>query len=156
MVAVPTTRVQQHQRHAAALFVGLALTVIAALAPIVDIATIDTIGDHVRAAYPQWSPALVAEDRNAIAIYMVATNIIGIIGWLATIGAVLARRRWARGLATTLFAFGLLYSLLNLGFGGAAYHVVVPTDHGLLTLLPTLAGLVALVSLWRGRTNTSR
>jgi len=59
----------------------------------VDIATVDTISDHVRAAYPAWGPASVGADRNAIVIYLVIT--------------------------------------------------------GVLTLLPSLAGLIVVVSLWR-------
>ncbi len=128
---------------------GLILTVIATVAPIVDMATVDTISDHVRAAYPAWGQTLVAADRNAMVIYLVVTGVLGIVSWLWVIRAVMAGKRWARAAATSACAAGLLLALVNLTTGGGQYDVILPTGYGVLTLLPSLAGLLAVVSLWR-------
>jgi hypothetical protein len=137
------------RRRPAAMYIGLALTVLATLAPLVDVATIDTLSQHVRDAYPGWGPALVRDDRNAMVIYLLITGGLGIITWLWTIWAVTTRRRWARLAATTAFAAGAGVALLNLTLGGGHYHTILPLVYGLLTLLPALAGLAAVVSMWR-------
>ena len=114
-----------------------------------DAATVDTISNHMRAAYPAWGQALAAEGRNAIVIYLAVTGVLGIISWLFVIRAVIAGKRWARAAATSAFAAGVLLALVNLTVGGGQYTVIVPTGYGVLTLLPSLAGLIAVVSLWR-------
>ncbi|MFG1812176.1 hypothetical protein ACGFIF_00305 [Kribbella sp. NPDC049174] len=132
-----------------ALYAGLALTLIATLAPLIDLVTADSIGDHVRAAYPDWSADLVAKDRNAITIYLVAVGALGLAGWLWSIVAVTRGKRRARGISTTLFLIGATVQLIGLSIGGEAYTTIVPTLHGVLGFLPSLAGLVAVVGLWR-------
>jgi hypothetical protein len=138
-------------RRPTALYVGLALTVLAAVAPLLDIATVDTLAGHVRDAYPHWSPHSVALDRNAIAIYLAGTAALGIPLWLVTIRGAARRRRWAPIVATVAFAAGALLALINLTVGGEQYDVIVPYSYGALTALPCVAGAVALVSVWRGR-----
>jgi O-antigen/teichoic acid export membrane protein len=132
-----------------ALKAGLALTVLVTLVVLADLATIDTLTAHVRAAYPQWPADLVAADRNAIAGYLIATGVLGAAGWLVILRGVARSRRWARPVATALFAVAALLALTNLGMGGAAYTVVVPYLYGTLSLLPVVAGAVALVRMWR-------
>jgi len=132
-----------------ALYVGLLLTVVATVAPLIDLATADTIGDHVRAAYPGWSDNLVAKDRNAITIYLVAVGALGIVGWLWSIVGVVRGKRWAKWVSTTLFVLGATMGLIDLSVGGEAYTTIVPALHGTLGILPTLAGLVATIGLWR-------
>jgi len=151
-----TTRKRQYSRVGAvsprwptAMVAGLILNVIAAVAPVVDIATVDTISDHVRSAYPTWDHALVTADRNAMVIYLVVTGVLGIISWVFVIWAVITGKRWARATATCAFIVGALFALMNLTLGGGNYDVILPTGYGVLTLLPCLAGLAAVVSLWR-------
>ena len=149
------TRGYNHARVAAdprlpvAMAAGLVLNVIATVAPVVDMVTIDTISDHVRGAYPAWGPASVAADRNAMVIYLVITGVLGVVTWFWVIRAVMARKRWARAAATSAFAVGALLALMNLTLGGGQYNVILPTGYGVLTLLPSLAGLVAVILLWR-------
>ncbi|MFF9347047.1 hypothetical protein [Streptomyces sp. NPDC014734] len=138
-------------RRSTAMYVGLALTALAALAPLLDIATVDTLSGHVRDAYPDWGPDDVAADRNAIAIYLVGTGVLGTLLWLLTIRGITAGRRWARAVTTTAFAAGMSVALMNLGLGGEKYDVIVPYAYGMTTLLPCVAGLVVLVSVWRHR-----
>ncbi|TCC50920.1 hypothetical protein E0H75_12250 [Kribbella capetownensis] len=135
-----------------ALYAGLLLTVLATLAPLIDLATADSIGDHVRAAYPSWSADDVAKDRAAITIYLVAVGVVGLAGWLTSIVGVARNKRWARWVSTTLLLLGATIQLTDLSVGGEAYSTIVPPLHGVIGVLPSLAGLVAVVGLWRRRT----
>lgn len=130
-----------------ALYTGLGLTLLAALAPLIDLSTAGTIADHVREAYPAWDEATVRLDRNAIAIYLAVTGGLGVVFWVVSI--IGAGRMWGRIVATIAFASGLLIALMNLSIGGEGYKVIVPTVFGVLTLLPCAAGVFALVAVWR-------
>lgn len=134
-----------------AMYVGLALTVIGVLAPLVDVATVDTLSAHVRAAYPNWAPDLIQADRNAILVFLVVTGVLGIAVWSWTIWAVTVRKTWARLASTVAFAVGTLLALTALTMSGAHYDTIVPPAYGTLNLLPCAAGLVAVVTLWRRR-----
>jgi hypothetical protein len=138
------------------MYIGLVLTVLVTLAPLVDVATVDTLAQHVRDAYPTWGPALVRDDRNAMVIYLLITGGLGIVTWLWTIWAVTTRRRWARLAVTAAFAAGAGIALLNLTVGGGKYHTILPPAYGLLTLLPALAGLAAVASMWRRGRDVTR
>ena len=138
-----------------AMYLGLALTMLATLAPLLDLATVDTLAAHVRDAYPSWGQDLVAKDRDAIAVYLVATGAAGTVLWSLTIWAVMTAKRWARLAAFAGFGAGVLVALANLTGGGDHYDVVVPYAYGTLTLPACVAGLAALVSLRRhGRPRT--
>lgn len=139
------------RRPLAALRAGLALTVLAALAPLADTVTLDLVGDHVRAAYPDWPADEIRLDRAAIVGWLAATNALGIPLWLWTIRLTGKDRRRARKVATWSFAAGACLALTNLGFGGEHYETVVPLVFGLIGLLPPAAGLAALVPMWRDR-----
>ncbi|MDA3646290.1 hypothetical protein LZ318_28935 [Saccharopolyspora indica] len=132
-----------------AMHIGLALTVLAALAPLIDVATVDSLGDHVRSAYPDWPDDLIATDRNAIAGYLAVIGVLGIAGWLWSIVGTRKHARWARVVSTIMFALGASVALLNLSLSGGAYTNVVPPLHSALGTLPALAGLAAVVLLWK-------
>ncbi|GAB3829276.1 hypothetical protein [Kribbella italica] len=132
-----------------ALLAGLVLTVLATAAPLVNLMTVDSIGDHVRSAYPDWSAADVSKDRTAITAYLVVVGVLGLVGWLTTLAGVSRGKRWTRWVGTTLFAVGATVALIDVSVGGEAYKTIVPPFHGTLGLLPALAGLVAVVALWR-------
>ena len=134
-----------------ALWLGLALTALVALAPLIDLATADTLSAHVRAAYPGWSQATVRGDRDAITVYLVAVGALGALMWLWTIRMVSRRSHGSRAFATFAFAAGACLALTHLVLGGGRYDTVVPTPYGVLGLLPVLAGAAALVPLWRER-----
>ncbi|MEU4547340.1 hypothetical protein [Nonomuraea dietziae] len=155
MAATIDRATSAHARHSVAMYLGLALTILATLAPLLDIATVDTLSGHVRDAYPTWGQDLVAMDRDAIVVYLVVTGVLGTILWLLTIWAVMTAKRWARFAALIGFGAGALVALTNLTMGGDHYDVVVPYAYGTLTLLPCVAGFAALISLWRyGRPRT--
>ncbi|WP_433354626.1 hypothetical protein ACQP25_13410 [Microtetraspora malaysiensis] len=135
------------------MYAGLALTVIAAVAPFIDVATVDSITDHVRGAYPDWPADLVAGDRNAIIVYLSVVTLLGVVGWLWTIWAVAKRKRWSRVATTVMFVLGACHALSCLAFSGGQYANVVPYPYGALASLPVLAGLGVVIALWlRGPT----
>ncbi|MFJ2770526.1 hypothetical protein [Streptomyces sp. NPDC087300] len=131
------------------MYAGLALTAVTAIAPLVDAATADTIAGHVRAAYPQWGPGPVGQDRTAITTYLAVTGGLGALLWLLTIRAVATGRRWARAAATAAWGAGVTVALVNLSAGGEQYKVIVPVGYGVLTLLPCVLGGAAVIRLWR-------
>jgi hypothetical protein len=140
--ASPTRR-----RLLTALYIGLALSVIGAVAPLVDIATVDTIGDHVRDAYPDWSAGDVGKDRDAIAYSLAGLGALGAVAWIIAIAG--AGKRWARWYITAVFVLGTI-TALSVGFmGGEAYTTIAPPAYGALVSLPCLAGLAAAIFVWR-------
>ncbi|GLY70087.1 hypothetical protein [Amycolatopsis taiwanensis] len=149
-----TAKMPVDRRATVFMYVGLALTAIATLAPVLDMVTVDTVTDHVRNAYPNWPDDLVAADRNAIVGYLAVVGVLGIAGWLLAIAGVRRHARWARAVSTIMFVLGAIIALTDLTLGGAEYSVIVPTLHGTLGMLPTVAGLAAIVLLWRAKRPT--
>ena len=131
------------------MYAGLALTAIAALVPLVDVATVDSLAGHVREAYPGWSADLVAADRNAIVTYLSAIGVLGIAGWLWTIRAVAKGKKRARAATTGMFVLGTGIALYNLTASGGEYERIIPALYRVIGLLPSLAGLVAVILVWR-------
>jgi len=129
------------------LWLGAGLTLLSGAAPLVDLALTGTIAAHVRDAYPGWDAATVSMDTTAIAAWLVGTAVLGLVGWAVAIRATATGRRWARPLSASLLAAGVVVAAMNLGLGGDAYDVIVPTGFGLLSLLPTVAGAVAVVRM---------
>lgn len=146
-VRTQTDSTQHRNAVPAALWVGAALTLLCALAPLADVALTGVIASHVRSAYPDWDAATVSTETTAIAAWLVGTAVLGLVGWAVTIRATARGRRWARPVAATLLAVGLLVAATNLSMGGEAYDVIVPTAFGVLTLLPALAGVVAVLTM---------
>jgi hypothetical protein len=79
--------------------------------------------------------------------YLVTIGALGITAWLWMVWAVIKQRRWARPAATTLFvlASGLAVANLTVREYG---QTILPTQVGLVGLLPCLAGLAAVTLLW--------
>jgi hypothetical protein len=66
------------------------LTVLAAVAPLVDLVSTHSLEGHVRDAYPGWGQGRVNEDLTAIVVFLVSTGVLGIVCWLGTgIGMIL-------------------------------------------------------------------
>jgi hypothetical protein len=132
--------------------IGAGLQLVCIVLPLLDLWIFGSIERHVAAAYPDWGPAEVAGDRNAIVIYLVAVGAVGLLGWLVTIWT--ARRgRGVRATVTTLFVLGMITLITTAGISGGAYDQVVPLWLGLtLLFVLVLPGVTALVAAWsRGR-----
>ncbi|SHF91866.1 hypothetical protein [Streptoalloteichus hindustanus] len=147
-MSTTTTRTSQRPW---ALHTGLALSTIATLAPLVDVATVDSLANHVRSAYPDWPTDLVSADRNAIVGYLTVVGVLGLAGWLGTAWAVARRKGWAHVAITVMFALGASTALFNFTLSGGAYTNVIPRTYGTLGLLPVIPGLAAVVLAWRHR-----
>ncbi|MEV5987860.1 hypothetical protein AB0L85_23070 [Streptomyces sp. NPDC052051] len=147
MTTITTSRSERPGLRAS--WAGLALTAPATLVPLIDIATSDRLTDHVRAAYPDWSADLVAGDRDAIATYLAVVGLLGLLAWASTILGIARRKSWSRAIATTFFVLGGSIAAFDLTYAGGDYSLVIPRLYGLLGLLPAIAGVAALVQMWR-------
>ncbi|WP_346174520.1 hypothetical protein [Streptomyces cuspidosporus] len=133
----------------AAMYAGLALTVLAAIAPYVDRGTTHLLADHIRAGYPTYPRARV---DSAVATYLVVLSVIGglgVLAWLTTAWAVKAGKRWARPAATVMFVIGTGVGLTGLLTKDTSGETGLPPALGWAGMTPCLAGLVAVALLWR-------
>ncbi|RFU41658.1 hypothetical protein DZF91_10825 [Actinomadura logoneensis] len=129
-----------------AMYGGAVLTVGATLAAFLDRAG---LADHVRAGYPEFGQSQVDE---AVTVYTVVLSIVGglgLIGWLGTIWAARTGRRWAPWLAGVLFVGAVCFALAALTVRDTSGDVGLAPRLAWLQVLPCLAGLVAVVLLWR-------
>lgn len=131
------------------MWVGLLLTAVAAMAPLIDIALTDSVAQHVREAYPGWGRGTVSTERNAIVGWLVITGLMGVAGWLLAIRGASGGSHRTRRLAVTMLLLGAALALLNLTAAGEQYDVIVPTTFGALTATPVAEGVVAVGQLWR-------
>ncbi|MFD1935017.1 MULTISPECIES: hypothetical protein [Nonomuraea] len=140
----PSTR-----RTVVIMYVGLALTLIAMLVPLADLAIGDTLSSHVRDVYSAYlQPDQVDSTATVLLTYLLVTGALGVLSWWWLIVAVRRRRRWARVAATIVLALAGCAALVNL-FAEEYGRTIVPAFIGLTGLLPCLAGLAAVVLLWR-------
>ena len=71
-------------------------------------------------------------------IYLSALVALGIVGWFLAIRAVRAGRRWARGLATSMFALGAGIAVFNLLVRDTSGDTGLPPLLGWVGMLPAL------------------
>lgn len=143
-------------RGLAAMYTGLAFTLVAMIAPFADRATTHVLADHIRAGYPTYSPERI---DAAVTTYLVMLTVVGVLGvasWAWTIWAVRSGRRWARWAATAMFALGTAAALTALLTEDTSGDTGLAPQLGWLWMAPSLAGLVAVVMLWRRRSSPIR
>jgi hypothetical protein len=133
----------------AAMYAGLVLTVAATGAPYVDRATGHVLADHVRSGYPAYSEDRVASAVTAWLSVLTIVGVLGLLGWIGAIWAVRTRRPWARPVATVLFALGAGTALTTLLTRDTSGEVGLAPLLGWIGMLPSVAGLVTVVLLWR-------
>lgn len=144
---------QTTRRAVVAMVIGLALTVVALVAPIVDQVSAHSLEAHLHGVYAGSGAA--PPSAGALTTYLVVVGLLGGISWLAMIRAVRRGRGWARPVATALAAAATLLAVVDVAtteYGAP----VLPLWLGVLGLLPCLAGLVAVVLLWRRTDVTPR
>src|SRR6185312_10033217 len=105
----PTARNADHRQRnpmarsvIAALYAGLAMTVIAMIVPYIDRATSNTLADHIRAGYPTYTQARIDTASTTYLVYVSILGALGVISWLWTIRRVNGGKRWARGATTAM------------------------------------------------------
>jgi len=132
-----------------ALYAGLGLTVIAIIVPYVDHATGNVLAGHIRAGFPGYAQPRIDSAVTTYLVYLSLVGVLGMAGWLATIWAVRAGKRWARGAGTTLFVLGTGIALMDLLLRDTSGDTGLPALLGWAGLLPCVAGVLAVTLLWR-------
>ncbi|WP_326822919.1 hypothetical protein [Streptosporangium sp. NBC_01756] len=131
------------------MYVGLALTALATIAPYVDRSATQLLAHHIRAGYPTYPQARV---DSTVTTYLVVLSVIGALGvfaWLTTAWAVKAGKRWARPTATVMFMIGTSVGLTGLLTKDTSGATGLPPALGWAGMIPCLAGVVAVALLWR-------
>jgi hypothetical protein len=131
------------------MYAGLGLTVAALITPYVDHATANVLAGHIRAGYPTYTQARIDSAVTTYLVYLSVVGALGIICWLAAIWALKAGKQWARGAATAMFALGTGIALTDLLIKDTSGDTGLPPLLGWAGILPCLAGLLAVVLLWR-------
>ncbi len=127
------------------MYAGAALSVVGAVLTVI---TIGASRDALRRLYPRFTDAQVHTAATAGLIASLVVAAIAVFLWLLVAWACRTGRNWGRMTGTVLFALNtvlLLFGLIRPG-GAALPRATVGT---LLTVLLWLAGLGAVVMLWR-------
>ena len=86
------TTTQQQRPALGAMYAGLALTVVAMVAPYVDRARGNVLADHIRDGYPTYSAGRIDSAVTAWLVILSVVGALGVVTWLGTIWAVRARK----------------------------------------------------------------
>ena len=139
-----------HDRSAiGAMYAGLGLTVAAMIILYVDHATGSVLVGHIRAGYPSYGQVRIDAAVTTYLIYLSVLGALGVLSWLCTIWAASTRKPWARWVATALFAAGTSIAAFNLLVKDTSGDTGLPPLLGWVGMLPSLAGLLAVIFLWR-------
>lgn len=133
------------------MYVGLVLTVAATIAPYVDRATSNVLAHHIRDGYPTYTQARI---DSAVTVWLVILTVIGafgVVSWIWTIWAVKTGKKWARWAVTTMFLLGTATALTALLVKDTSGDTGLPPLLSSIGLMPCLAGLAAVTTLWRRR-----
>jgi hypothetical protein len=129
----------------AAMAVGLVLTIAATIVPFVT----GALRDHIRTGYPTYTDARVDSAVNTWLIILTVIGALGIAGWLGSIWIVARRKPWATWAATGMFALGTCVAVADLVIKDKSGDVGLAPLLGWIGMLPSSAGLIAVVMLWR-------
>lgn len=130
----------------AALCVGLALTILTTLCVFVSTTA---IGEHIQTGYPRYSRGQISAAASFYTVYLIALGTLGAIVWAFVLWLVRRRRAWAYPLAIISFLVGTSFGLLNLLIRDTSGDTALPELIGGMGLLPSVAGLVAIVLMWK-------
>jgi hypothetical protein len=134
-----------------AMYAGLGLTVTAIIVLYVDHATGNVLVGHIRAGYPSYGQARIDAAITTYLIYLCVFGALGVLSWLFTIWAVSTSKPWAHWVATALFASGTSIALFNLLVKDTSGDTGLPPLLGWVGMLPSLAGLLAVILVWKRR-----
>ena len=151
MTTVSMTPTRYPRSAIAPLYIGLAFTVVSMLVLYIGHAAANVLADHIRSGHPAYDVARIDAAVMTYLVYLSVVGALGIIGWMLTIWATSTGKRWARQLAAALFAAGTSIALFNLLVEDTSGDTGLPPLIGWVGLLPSLAGVLAVVLLWRKR-----
>jgi len=155
-MTMTTTTTKRHQPALRAMYAGLVLTVVATIAPYVDRAIGNVLADHIKDGYPTYSHEQI---DAAVTLWMVILSVVGALGivsWIWTIWAVRARKAWARWAVAAVFVLGTSVALTALLIKDTSGDTGLAPLLGWSGMLPCLAGLGAVLLLWRPSRPSSR
>lgn len=135
-----------------AMSAGLALTVIATAVPFLGSPAGELISKHIKAGYPSYTADEVGTATSMYLAWLTIAGVLGVAAWLLSIAAVRAGKRWAPWVATSAFVVGAGIGLFDLTIRDTSGDTGLPSLIGWLGMLPAVAGLVAVVLLWKSRT----
>lgn len=136
----------------AAMYGGLALTALGTvLVPLAVALGTDRYRDHIRHAYPDYGTGEVNHYQLVILVYLAVNGVIGLAAWLWTVGKAKRRSRTVHITGTVLFGLGLSSGLINMLTKDSTGYTALSPLLGIVGLLPSVAGLVVVVLLWRAR-----
>ena len=129
-----------------ALGVGLALTILITLSVF---ASTTAIGEHIQTGYPHYSSGQISAAVNFYTVYLVVLGALGAIAWSFDLWLVRRRRAWAYPLAIIFFLVGTSFGLFNLLIRDTSGDTALPELISGMGLLPSVAGLIAIVLMWK-------
>lgn len=134
-----------------ALVAGFLLSALTIAAALIDRATSDAIGAHIARTYPDYSPAQVDQAASAWVVVLATIGGLGMICWAISWWGARRGALWVRWASPVLAALGLTIALVELTIRDGSGETGLAIVHGVLGLLPALAGILAVIGLWRAR-----
>ncbi|MFF2925869.1 hypothetical protein ACFVTP_26285 [Streptomyces celluloflavus] len=126
---------------ATVMYVGMGLTLLAAVVLIVDQAMSDTLTQQLRDAYPSYSASRMSTVKSSILTYLFTLGVAGLILWPWMAAANRKGKGWSRIAASVVFLLSTVIALYD-------FTQNFPLFVTLTGLLPCVAGLVAVAFLW--------
>lgn len=130
---------------------GLGLTVAATVYPLVDRMTTGTLAAHVGTSYPGYAPAEVDTAVTAYLTILSVAGVLGAVGWLSALRAARAGAAWVRWVAPVLLVAAVSLALAGLTVQDTSGDVGLAPAVAWWQVPPCVAGVVAVVLLWRRR-----
>lgn len=128
---------------------GLALTMVTIVVLYAAHLGGNVLAEHIRSGYPSYSASDAEAAATTYVIYLTVLGALGVISWLITVWSITADKRWARWLASALFVAGTTIALFDLTVRDTSGDTGIPPILGWIGLLPSLAGLIVVILLWR-------
>ncbi|GGR55314.1 hypothetical protein J2S40_002542 [Nocardioides luteus] len=135
----------------AAMLLGMGLTVAAVVVVYVDRASADVLAGHIRAGYPGYDQGQIDTAATTYLAYLTVLGVLGVLAWGAGVWVTRKRLTVAPWLVSALFVVGTSVALFNLTVRDTSGATGLAPLIGWVGLLPSLAGLAAVVLVWRAR-----
>lgn len=114
------------------------------------------IGGHIHSGYPGYGAAEIADGVSFYLTYLSVLGALGILGWAVTLWATAKGKHQARRIALVLFLAGTSVALFNLFVTDTSGETGLPPLIAGIGLLPSAAGLVAVMLMRRPKTASAK
>ncbi|MGW1374186.1 hypothetical protein ACWD6P_07900 [Streptomyces sp. NPDC002446] len=134
------------------MYVGLALSVIATvIVPLLVALATSSYTDYIKTAYPTYDADKVSNYQQMMLMYLVANGVIGAVTWLWVLRRTKKQKAATFTVASIVFVLALSLALFNYLVKDSTGYAALSPLLGIANLVPCVAGLAAIVMLWRGR-----